>query len=283
VYKRQLPIGPEALNKAIELNGVAVKMNMLAFNWGRRIAEKPEEAIRLLAEAHGAPGEPETLEQLIDRRAEFLTGYQDAAYAGRYRDLVAKVEAAEAELGKKRDLTNAVARFFFKLMAFKDEYEVARLYTDGNFEKHLKNTFDGDLKLTFNLAPPIFSGKPLPNGRPRKKQYGQWMLPCFRILAKMKRFRGTALEVFGYTAERKRERGLIAEYETMIDGLLPKLTAENHRFAAALARLPDEIRGYGPVKEKAVEKAEKNKTALLAQFRNPPAEKTADKTLEAAE
>jgi len=281
--KGTLPISPDALSRAIELNGVAVKMNMLAFNWGRRIAEKPDEAIRLLNEAHGAPGEPETLEQLIDRRAGFLTDYQNAAYAGRYRDLVAKVEAAEAKLGKKRDLTNAVARFYFKLMAYKDEYEVARLYTDGSFEKHLKETFDGDLKLTFNLAPPIFSGKPLPNGRPRKKEFGQWMLPVFRLLARMKRLRGTGLDVFGYTAERKMERRMITEYETMIESLLPKLSADNHRFAAALARVPDEIRGYGPVKEKAIEKAEKNKTALLAQFKNPPAEKADAKTLEAAE
>jgi indolepyruvate ferredoxin oxidoreductase len=281
--KGTLPISPQALAKAIELNGVAVKMNLLAFNWGRRIAEKPEEAIRLMSEAHGAPGEPETLEQLINRRAEFLTGYQNATYAGRYRDLVAKVGAAEAKLGKKRDLTNAVVRFYFKLMAYKDEYEVARLFIDGSFEKHLKETFDGDLKMTFNLAPPVFSGKPLPNGRPRKREFGQWMLPVFRMLAKMKRFRGTALDVFGYTAERKMERRLIADYETMIEDLLPKLSEKNYRFATALARIPDEIRGYGPVKEKAVEKAEKGRAALLAQFKNPPAETAKAKAMEAAE
>lgn len=278
-----LPVGVNALMNAIELNGVAVASNKLAFNWGRRIAVKPDEAIRLLNEANGAPGEPETLEQLIERRAEFLTGYQDNAYAARYRALVEKVEAAEAKLGKKRDLTNAVIRFYFKLMAYKDEYEVARLYTDGSFEKHLKKTFDGDLKLTFNLAPPIFSGKPLPNGRPRKKEYGQYMLPVFKLLAKMKRFRGGAFDVFGYSAERKMERRLITDYEAMIEGLLPKLNAENHHFATALARYPDEIRGYGVVKETAVEKAEKNKVTLLAQFKNPPAITAEEKAMEAAE
>jgi indolepyruvate ferredoxin oxidoreductase len=278
-----LPVGVDALMNAIELNGVAVASNKLAFNWGRRIAVKPDEAIRLLNEANGAPGEPETLEQLIERRAEFLAGYQDAAYAARYRSLVEKVQQAEAKLGKKRDLTNAVIRFYFKLMAYKDEYEVARLYTDGSFEKHLKKTFDGDLKLTFNLAPPIFSGKQLPNGRPRKKEYGQYMMPVFKLLAKMKRFRGGTFDVFGYSAERKMERRLISDYQTMIESLLPNLNADNHRFATALARYPDEIRGYGVVKETAVEKAEKNKATLLAQFKNPPAITAEEKAMEAAE
>ncbi len=281
--KGTLPTSPDALMRAIELNGVAVKMNMLAFNWGRRIAEKPEEAIRLLNEANGVPREPETLEELVERRAEFLTGYQDAAYSARYRELVEKVEAAEARLGKKRDLTNAVARYYFKLLAYKDEYEVARLYTDGSFKKHLERTFDGDLKLTFNLAPPVFQGKPLPNGRPRKKEFGQWMLPVFGILARMKRLRGTSLDIFGYTAERKMEHQLIADYEAMIGTLLEKLSQDNHRFAVALARLPDEIRGYGPVKEKAIHKAEEQKKALLAQFRNPPSGKVETAALEAAE
>ena len=278
-----LPVGVDALMQAIELNGVAVASNKLAFNWGRRIAVKPDEAIRLLNEANGAPGEPVTLEQLIERRAEFLAGYQDAAYAARYRSLVEKVQQAEAKLGKKRDLTNAVIRFYFKLMAYKDEYEVARLYTDGSFEKHLKKTFDGDLKLTFNLAPPIFSGKPLPNGRPRKKEYGQYMMPVFKLLAKMKRFRGGTFDVFGYSAERKMERRLISDYQAMIESLLPNLNADNHRFATALARYPDEIRGYGVVKETAVEKAEKNKATLLAQFKNPPAITAEEKAMEAAE
>ena len=280
--KGTLPIGVEALEKAIELNGVAIKANKLAFNWGRRFAEKPDEALKLLSQAHGMPEEPETLEQLVDRRAEFLAAYQDAAYAKRYRDLVAKAEAVEAELGTKRDLTNAVARYFFKLMAYKDEYEVARLFTDGDFKQRLGETFDGDLKLTFHLAPPIFKGKTLPNGRPAKREFGPWMFTAMKWLAKMKRLRGTALDPFGRSEERRTERRLIGEYEAMIGDLAAKLSKRNHRFAVALARIPDEIRGYGPVKEKSVEKAEKNKAALLAQFANPPAE-AKEAQLEAAE
>ncbi|MCB1423954.1 MAG: indolepyruvate ferredoxin oxidoreductase family protein, partial [Nitratireductor sp.] len=280
--KGTLPIGVNALEKAIELNGVAIKANKLAFNWGRRFAEKPDEMFKLLAEAHSLPEEPETLEQLIDRRAEFLTAYQDAAYAKRYRDLVAKAEAAEAKLGTKRDLTNAVARYFFKLMAYKDEYEVARLFTDGDFKQRLGETFDGDLKLTFHLAPPIFKGRTLPNGRPAKREFGPWMFTAMKWLAKMKRLRGTAFDPFGRSEERRTERRLITDYEAMIGDLAADLSNRNHRFAVALARIPDEIRGYGPVKEKSVEKAEKNKAALLAQFANPPAEVKAEK-LEAAE
>ncbi|MCB1387194.1 MAG: indolepyruvate ferredoxin oxidoreductase family protein [Nitratireductor sp.] len=280
--KGTLPVGVDALEKAIELNGVAIKANKLAFNWGRRFAEKPEEALRLLAEAHGRPAEPETLEQLVDRRAAFLAAYQNAAYAKRYRDFVAGVETAEAKLGDKRDLTEAVARNLFKLMAYKDEYEVARLYTDGSFEKELKDAFDGDLKLTFHLAPPILGGKPLANGRPRKRQFGPWMMTGFRFLAGMKGLRGTAFDPFGRTAERKMERRLIGDYEAMISGLLPKLSARNFRFALALARVPDAIRGYGPVKEKSVADALKTQASLLGQFENPPAE-TAERQLEAAE
>jgi len=278
-----LPVTSEALLKAIELNGVAVTANRLAFNWGRRIAEKPDEAMQILSGNNKTPKEPETLEQLINRHAEFLTGYQDKALANRYRSLVSKVEAAEATLGKKRDLTNAVARFYFKLLAYKDEYEVARLYTNGAFEKQLKETFDGDVKMTFNLAPPIFKGETLPNGRPKKREFGPWMFRGFKILAGMKRFRGTAFDVFGYSEERKMERQMISDYEAMIEDILSDLTSKNHRFATALARLPDEIRGYGPVKEQAIKKAEKTKLALLEQFRNPSSKAAESAALEAAE
>lgn len=278
-----LPISPEALLRAIELNGVAVKANHLAFNWGRRIAEKPEEAMRIMAEAYPGTGEPETLAELIDRRAEFLTGYQNAALAERYRDLVSKVMEAEAKLGKKRDLTNAVARFYFKLLAYKDEYEVARLFTNGQFEKDIRETFDGDFKMNFHLAPPIFAGKKLPNGRPRKKQYGPWMFAAFKLLAGLKGLRGTPLDLFGYSAERRMERRLIADYEATLDQVIAGLTPENYRFAVALARLPDQIRGFGPVKEKSVKAAEKTKPDLWKQFNNPATVKAGAKVAEPAE
>ncbi len=267
--KGNLPVGVEALMKAIELNGVAVAANKLAFNWGRRIAVKPEEAMQLMADNNMLKKEPETLPQMIERRTKFLTGYQNAALAKRYTDMVAKVEEAEAKLGKKRDLTNAVARFYFKLLAYKDEYEVARLYTNGEFEKQMKETFDGNIKMTFNLAPPIFKGEMLPNGRPRKRTFGPWMMTGFKLLAAMKSLRGTRFDIFGYSEERKMERQLISDYEALIDQLLAKLNEQSHPFAVALARLPDEIRGYGVVKEKAVEKVAKARTELMSQFNNP--------------
>jgi indolepyruvate ferredoxin oxidoreductase len=280
--KGLLPVGTTALIKAIELNGVAVAANNLAFNWGRRIAEKPAEAMDILANSGAGQKEPETLEQLIARRAEFLTGYQNAALANRYRALVTRVETAEGGLGRKRDLTNAVARYYFKLLATKDEYEVARLYTNGAFEKQLKETFDGKLKLTFNLAPPIFKGRTMPNGRPKKREFGNWMLGGLKLLSAMKRLRGTPFDIFGYSEERRTERRLIADYEATISEILEALNQDNHRFAVALATLPDDIRGYGPVKELAINKVEAAKIALFEKFRNPAKAGKAEK-LEAAE
>ena len=191
-----LPVTPKALLRAIELNAVAVAANKRAFEWGRRLVAFPEEASELLAAAFPEAREPASLAEIVDRRAEFLTGYQDAAYAKRYRDLVAKVEAAEEKLGRKRDLTNAVARYFFKLMAYKDEYEVARLYTDAAFTQRLREQFSGDFKLQFHLAPPMLPGQD-GAGRPKKRRFGAWMLHAFRLLAPLKVLRGTAFDPFG--------------------------------------------------------------------------------------
>ncbi len=264
-----LPVAPQSIEKAIELNAVAVKANKQAFNWGRKFAANPEEALRILERTRPQAQEPDTLEEVIDRRAEFLTDYQDEKYARSYRDFVSKVENAEKGLGKSRDLTNAVARNLFKLMSYKDEYEVARLYTNGEFEKQIADTFDGDFKLNYHLAPPIIGFGKKPNGRPAKRAFGPWMLPLFRQLAKLKGLRGGVLDVFGYTKERKMERQLITDYQSTISALLPKLNENNRQFASALARLPDEIRGFGPVKEASVVKAEEKKRDLLAQFEKP--------------
>ena len=282
--KGLLPVGVAALERAIELNGVAVRANKLAFNWGRRFAEHPEEAIAMIAEATGGAGEPKTLEEIVDRRAEFLTGYQNEAYAKHYRDMVAKVQAAEEKLGRKRELTSAVARYLFKLMAYKDEYEVARLYTDGDFERRIRETFEGDFKLAFHLAPPVFQGEILPNGRPRKRMFGPWMMRAFRMLAKFKGLRGTAFDPFGYSEDRRIERQLIADYEATLEHILSGLSEKNYRFAVALAKVPDEIRGFGPVKEQSLKKAEKLKGDLLRQFDNPAsAGKAKSKAAEPAE
>ncbi len=267
--KGLLPVTPASIERAIELNGVAVAANKLAFNWGRKFAAFPEEESKLLESVRPAPVEPDTLEEVIDKRAAYLCEYQNETYANRYRDFIARVETEEAKLGKKRELTNAVARNLFKLMSYKDEYEVARLYTNGEFEKQINETFDGNFSLKYHLAPPIIGIGKKPNGRPRKRAFGGWTLSLFRILTKLKGLRGGPLDVFGYTKERSIERRLIADYRAMIEDLLPKLNNSNHHFAAALARIPNDIRGFGPVKELSIKKAEKTKIELLSQFEQP--------------
>ena len=273
--KGLLPVSPASLLRAIELNAVSVNANKLAFGWGRRFAMHGDEAAQILAAGKGGELPPETLAQTIERRVGFLASYQNTAYAERYRALVDKAETAEARLGKRRDLSLAVARNAFKLMAVKDEYEVARLFSDGAFERSLRETFEGGFKLNFHLAPPVFKGETLPNGRPRKRQFGPWMMPVFRLLARLKGLRGTPFDVFGYSTERRKERGLITQYETMIGEIIGEISSANHAHAIALARLPDMIRGFGPVKELAMQKAEAEKRELLARFRNPTPAKAA--------
>ncbi|MDJ0612423.1 MAG: indolepyruvate ferredoxin oxidoreductase family protein [Rhizobiaceae bacterium] len=280
-----LPISPEAIERAIELNAVAVKANKLAFAWGRKFAAEPDEASRLLKESQSVAEEPDTLEEIINKRTAFLTEYQDADYAKTYRDFVSKVETAEDALGKKRDLTNAVARNLFKLMSYKDEYEVARLFTNGEFEKQIADTFEGSFTMKHHLAPPILGFGKKPNGRPRKRAFGPWMMKAFKQLAKLKGLRGGTFDIFGYTKERKMERQLIKDYKSMISEVLPKLTEENRPFANALARLPNEIRGFGPVKEASVKKVEDSKADLMTQFLKPANAKgkTTKKSAEPAE
>ena len=172
--------------------------------------------------------EPDSLEEIINKRADFLEEYQDRSYAKKYRDFVEVVQQAEAQLGKKRDLTNAVARNLFKLMSYKDEYEVARLYTNGEFEKHVTDTFEGDFKLKYHLAPPLIDFSRKPNGRPVKREFGSWTFRLFQVLARLKRLRGGPLDIFGYTKERKTERQLIVDYRAQIEDLLPKLSDKNN-------------------------------------------------------
>ncbi|HLU12843.1 MAG TPA: indolepyruvate ferredoxin oxidoreductase family protein, partial [Arenimonas sp.] len=217
-----VPVSFEALIRAIELNGAAVEMNKQAFAWGRLAAVDPQAVLEAagLAEqpAAAGPADPldderisESLDEMIERRAAFLTDYQDKAYAGRYLALVDKVRQAEARrLPGSTKLTEAVARYYFKLMAYKDEYEVARLYTSGEFRKRIEQQFEGDYRLHFNLAPPLFSRRDA-EGRLIKKEYGPWVFTLFRLLATMKGLRGTAFDIFGRTEERRMERQLIAD------------------------------------------------------------------------
>ncbi|NJM35788.1 MAG: indolepyruvate ferredoxin oxidoreductase family protein [Rhodomicrobium sp.] len=274
--KGLLPLSAEALLEAIRLNGVAVEANKEAFRWGRLIAAD-EAAVAALVKkrAKPLPGEKlsRTLDEAIERRVRFLTAYQDAAYADRYLKRVEAIRAREARQTPGRDaLSWAVAKNYFKLLAYKDEYEVARLYTDVSFKHQLDRTFEGDYSLEFHLAPP-FIAKPDPEtGRPRKMRFGPWMMTAFRLLATMKAFRGTRFDVFGYNAERKLERRLIADYEAVLDEIGRRLKPETHEIAVALAAVPERIRGFGPVKLASIEKARLREKELLDILRGSPPE-----------
>ncbi|MBI1396550.1 MAG: indolepyruvate ferredoxin oxidoreductase family protein [Betaproteobacteria bacterium] len=251
--KGLVPVTEASLDRAIELNGVAIEANKQAFLWGRRAAVDIERVRRA-----ARPGQPvvvkmpENLDALIRTRVGFLTEYQDARYAERYETLVQRVRSAEAALGKGEALTRAVAQSLFKLMAYKDEYEVARLYTNGEFERKLKETFDGDFTLTFHLAPPLLAKRDA-DGHLVKARYGSWMWRAFRLLAKFRFLRGGALDPFGRTEERRMERQLITDYEATVGKILNTLDAETLPVAVELASLPQKIRGFGHVKEAAVQ------------------------------
>ncbi|HEX8013200.1 MAG TPA: indolepyruvate ferredoxin oxidoreductase family protein [Casimicrobiaceae bacterium] len=270
-YQRGLiPVGEEAILRAIELNATAVESNKQSFRWGRLAAVEPQRVLELAIPQEKPDSQrlSGSLDELIARRAEFLIGYQDAAYAKRYTDFVAKVRASEAQiLPGASALTEAVARYYFKLLAVKDEYEVARLYSDGEFARRVAAQFEGDYKLVFHLAPPLTNKPDARTGEARKKRYGPWMMAVFRVLASMKRLRGTAFDPFGRTPERKQERALIADYEALIDELTPRLAAHNHAIAVELASIPEHIRGYGHVKQRHLKAAKAKESELVAAFR----------------
>jgi indolepyruvate ferredoxin oxidoreductase len=208
------------------------------------------------------------LEELVARREQDLKSYQNEAYAQRYTNLVERVRQAEtATVQGSSDLTEAVARGYYKLLAYKDEYEVARLYSDPEYLKRLQSAFEGDVKLTFHLAPPILARRDAVTGKTRKMAFGPWMLVAFRYLAKLKGLRGTPFDVFGYTEDRKLERKLLADYERLVDELIGGLDRRNHKTAVALAALPEQMRGFGDVKHRHVAHAKKREAELLRTFR----------------
>ncbi|HEY5803268.1 MAG TPA: indolepyruvate ferredoxin oxidoreductase family protein [Lysobacter sp.] len=209
-----------------------------------------------------------SLDEVVSRRVAFLTEYQDAGYAKRYSDFVARVHAAERNVAGTTDLTEAVARYAFKLMAYKDEYEVARLYTSGDFQKKLEQQFDGDYKLKFHLAPPLLAKKDA-QGRLIKQEFGPWVFTAFKWMAKLRFLRGGAFDIFGKTDERKMERQLIVDYFATIEGLLGKLDRSNVGLAAEIAGIPEHIRGYGHVKEDHLHKAKAREAELLKEWDNP--------------
>ena len=261
--KGRIPLSEAALLRAIELNGVGVEPNKKSFLWGRRAAVdlKRVEAIATPAQAIVVQM-PVSLENIIKQRVAFLTAYQDSAYAAQYEQLVAAVRAAESAQGLGNKLATAVARYYFKLMAYKDEYEVARLYTDGRFVAQLQSQFEGKFSLKFHLAPPLLAKKDV-KGHLVKAEFGSWMWKAFALLARCKGLRGGRFDLFGYTGERKMERALIVEYRAMMEALLPGLNGANHADAVALASLPEQVRGFGHIKEANVATFHAEKARLL--------------------
>jgi indolepyruvate ferredoxin oxidoreductase len=272
--KGLLPLSAKAIEQAIEVNGVSIKMNTQAFQLGRLAAADPAKLAALM-KGHDEVVTPKTLDtmsldEIIAHRSALLADYQDAKLAARYRNLVMQVRNAAMEGGYGDALPRAAAINYAKLLAYKDEYEVARLYTDGRFEQQLRDQFEGDFKFNFNLAPPILGGGTDALGRPKKRAFGSWMMPVFKMLAKLKGLRGTPFDIFGYSADRKLERDLIAGYEKDVATVLGLLSPANIDVAIELLSLPDRIRGYGPVKEKAVQEAKARYAQLAADLVNPP-------------
>jgi indolepyruvate ferredoxin oxidoreductase len=261
-----VPVSLEALSRAIELNGVAVERNRQAFAWGRLLSADPG-FVRGVTD--DTPEEPETLDGVIARRVAFLTAYQSASYAARYEATVARVRHAEKALGSET-LTDAVARSLFKLMSYKDEYEVARLHMETGFLDELQREFEGDFKVNYHLAPPLLASKLDARGRPKKRAFGQWIQTPMKLLAKMKIVRGTPFDIFGYTAERRTEQALIGWYERQVERILASLDAQRFPDLLSIAKAPMDIRGYGPVKEAAIRKVQAEVEPLWARVREQP-------------
>jgi indolepyruvate ferredoxin oxidoreductase len=260
-----LPLGVESIERAIDLNGAAVAFNRRALALGRLAAADPARVAALVDGDAPAPAKGEGgLDAMVATRAAFLTDYQDAAYAERYRALVGQARAAEERATPGGTaLAQTVARYYFKLLAYKDEYEVARLQSAAAFHERIRETFEGPYRLKFHLAPPgLARGE-----KPRKREFGGWVLPVFRVLARLKFLRGTAFDPFGRSRERQTERRLIAEYEALIAEICTDLTRERLTLALELAGVPEQIRGYGYVKERHLRAAKATEAALLVRWR----------------
>ena len=271
--KGLIPLAAGSIEEAVRLNAVAVEANRQAFGWGRLAAHDPAQVWKIARPLMAAGSEeeddaPETLDALVEHRAAFLREYQDEAWAERYRRLVERMRDAERERAPGRSgLAEAVARNLFRLMSYKDEYEVARLYTSGEFEAGLRRQFEGGYRLRFHLAPPLLARRDPETGELRKREFGPWMFRVFRVLARMRRLRGTALDLFGRTGERRMERRLIEDYCETVGEILDRLTPANHETAAALASAPEGVKGFGHVKARSVEAAERRAARLKGALR----------------
>ncbi len=269
--KGLLPVSARSILKAIEMNNAAVAMNSAAFAWGRRAALDGDGV-----ESAAAPVEPglrsrtisATLAEIVARRIAELTAHSGAGAARRYADLVEQVRAAEASRAPGRTgLAEAAARNLYKLMAYKDEYEVARLYAEPGFRERIRGMFEGDTRLVFNLAPPLMARRDRVTGEARKRAYGPWILPAFGLLARMRRLRGTPFDPFGHTEERRTDRRLIVQYQDLLREVVETLSPENHATAVALAAVPEAIRGYGHVRARHLVQAKRHEAQLLERLR----------------
>lgn len=272
LQKGLIPVLPESLEEAIRLNGIAIEMNLSAFRWGRLAAHNYD-----LVEKEARPYmnnievDVETLStnEIIEYRVNFLKSYQNKQYSKKYLKLINKAKQKLKEINIADDeFLKAVARYYFKLMAYKDEYEVARLYTNGEFKKNLYKAFEGDLKLKFHLAPPLFAPRDPNTGKLKKITIGAWILPIFKILSKFKFLRGTIFDPFGKTQERRKERLLINQYLNDINSILDKINSNNVTLAIQIASIPEMIRGYGHVKEENISKASEKREDLLKLWRS---------------
>ena len=272
LQKGWVPVSGAAIEKAVELNGVAVEFNLKSFVWGRRAAVDLARVEKIATPAAVIPLSQHlsrNLDELLARRVEMLSAYQDAAYAARYQELVEKVRRVESEKTGGTKLTEAVARYYAKLMAYKDEYEVARLHSDPAFMQRIEGMFEGDYKVVFHLAPPMLNKPDAATGVAKKSRFEPWMKHVFGLLARFKRLRGTAFDIFGRTEERHKERALITEYAATVEQLLVGLTPAKHALAIEIASIPETIRGYGHVKARHLELAAKQRAELLEKFKAP--------------
>jgi len=267
--KAWVPLSEGALLKSIELNGISVDFNIRAFAWGRAAAHDLAAIEKLATPEHPIVFHRKlSLDDLITQRVEFLTDYQNAAYAQNYLKFVNQVRILEAALSNapvSMQLTEAVARYYFKLLAHKDEYEVARLQTDGNFAARIADMFEGDYKLRYHLAPPLLA-KRNRDGILVKRDYGTWVIHVFRLLKKLRFLRGTVFDIFAYTKGRQIERALAKQYRDRLTELLPRMTTANFATIVAIASIPEEIRGYGHVRARHLKAAQEKEKVLMAAF-----------------
>jgi indolepyruvate ferredoxin oxidoreductase len=264
-----LPLSAEAVEEAVRLNGQATEMNISAFRWGRRAAEDPQfvrDRVNVARDDSATHQLSQTLDEVIDRRRQFLADYQNAAYADRYGRQIARIKKAEETVsGEAADVTEAAARGLFKLMAVKDEYEVGRLYSDGNFAVQLASQFESWDKLEFHMAPPAISQKD-DKGHLKKRRFGPWMMTLFAVLASMRRLRGTVIDPFAYQSERRIDRQLLRDYERRVQEVAEKLDLSNREAAARLLDYPESIRGFGHVRAQSISKIQGKLPDLIAAF-----------------